>query len=178
MKLSETVLVSEEEIRTRVREMAGEIERAYPDGKPVIICILNGAYIFAADLTRSLNIKCALNFVNVKSTNGAETGKVNAAQMALDTDIRGRDVLILDDIYDSGETLAFLKEKIMKSAPASVRTAVFIEKEHTRARKDIQIDYVGFTLPDKWLVGYGMDYNGDYRGLPYISFVEDVKKSI
>ena len=175
MKLSETVLVSEEEIRRRVREMAAEIEKTYPDGKPVIICILNGAYIFAADLTRCLKIKCALNFVNVKSTNGAETGDVNSAQLFMDTDLRGRDVLILDDIYDSGGTLAFLKEKIMRSSPASVRTAVFIEKEHKRGKKAIGIDYVGFTLPDKWLVGYGMDYNGDYRGLPYISFVEDGK---
>jgi hypoxanthine phosphoribosyltransferase len=176
MKLSDKILVSEEEIKARIHEMAAEIGKDYADKKPVIISVLNGAYIFAADLTRRLNIKCTLDFVNVNSTEGAETGRVSAARLFLDTDIRGRDVLVLDDIYDSGETLSFLIERLRESGPASVRTAVFIEKEHSRPKKEIKIDYIGFALPDKWLVGYGMDYNGDYRGLPYIGFVEDAIK--
>lgn len=171
MKLSDIVLVSEEEIKTRIGELAEAINKDYSGRHPVIISVLNGAYIFAADLTRRLDVRCTLDFVNVKSTNGAETGKVSAARLFSDTDIRGRDVLILDDIYDSGGTLAYLIERLQKSAPGSIRTAVFIEKEHARPKKDIRIDYVGFTLPDRWLVGYGMDYNGDYRGLPYISYV-------
>jgi len=175
MKLSDKVLVSENEIKARVREMAAEIDKDLQDKKPVIVSVLNGAYIFAADLTRSLRIKCTLDFVNVKSTNGAETGRVSAARLFLDTDIRGKDVLLLDDIYDSGETLSFLMDKILQNGSASIRMAVFIEKKHDRPKKEIKIDYIGFTLPDKWLVGYGMDYNGDYRGLPYIGFVEDVK---
>jgi len=178
MRLSNKILVSEDKIKTRIREMAVEIEKDYLDKKPVIISVLSGAYIFAADLTRCLRIKCALDFVNVKSTEGAETGRVSAARLFLDTDIRGRDVLILDDIYDSGETLSFLMDKILESEPASIRTAVFIEKKHSRPKKEIKIDYVGFTLPDKWIVGYGMDYNGDYRGLPYIGFVEEGKQDI
>jgi hypoxanthine phosphoribosyltransferase len=175
MILSDQILVSENEIKARIREMAAEIEKDFLGKKPVIISVLNGAYIFAADLTRNLRIKCALDFVNVKSTNGAETGKVSAARLFLETDIRDRDVLILDDIYDSGETLSFLMDKILESDPTSIRTAVFIEKKHDRPKKEIKIDYIGFTLPDKWLVGYGMDYNGDYRGLPYIGFVEEGK---
>jgi hypoxanthine phosphoribosyltransferase len=173
MRLSATVLVSEEEIKARIEELAAAINRDFEGKRPVIVSVLNGAYIFAADLTRRLNIKCTLDFVNVKSTEGAETGRVSAARLFLDTNIQGRDVLILDDIYDSGETLSFLIERLQESGPASIRMAVFIRKEHNRPKKDVRIDYMGFTLPDKWLVGYGMDYNGDYRGLPYIGFVED-----
>jgi hypoxanthine phosphoribosyltransferase len=173
MRLSATVLVSEEEIKARIEELAAAINRDFEGKRPVIVSVLNGAYIFAADLTRRLNIKCTLDFVNVKSTEGAETGRVSAARLFLDTNIQGRDVLILDDIYDSGETLSFLIERLRESGPASIRTAVFIKKDHNRPKKDVRIDYAGFTLPDRWLVGYGMDYNGDYRGLPYIGFVEN-----
>jgi len=172
MELSGDVLLNEKQIEKRVFELAASINRDFAGKEPVIIAVLNGAYIFAADISRRLDFKYHLDFVNIKTTSADRTGTVKHSDFLMDTDLEGKDVIVLDDIFDSGETANFLKKTISAKNPESIFFCIFIKKVHNRSIHNVDLHYVGFELPDRWLVGYGMDYDGNYRGLPYISYVE------
>ncbi|MDZ4829471.1 MAG: hypoxanthine phosphoribosyltransferase [Phycisphaerae bacterium] len=170
-------LVSAERIARRVHEMAGEICRDYPADAAhakglVLVPVLTGAFMFLADLVRHLPQKIRIEVVTVSSYPGASTVSKGAALVGvLPQDLEGRDVLVIDDILDSGQTLGLLHDEIVKRGPRSVRTCVFLRKSCRRVR-EVHCDYVGFDIPDAFVVGYGLDHDGFYRNLPYVGVLK------
>lgn len=164
------VLLSEEQIRARVSELGAEITRAYKDsGRPLhVIVILKGATIFAADLVRAIDLPVSLDFMAISSYGNQTTSSgVVRIVMDLDRPIEGRDVLVVEDIVDSGLTLKYLLESLRGRNPASLRTCVLLDK-FERREVDVTPDFVGFRIPDEFVVGYGLDYAEKYRNLPYV----------
>lgn len=166
------ILLSEDEILRRVQELGQQISDDYRGKEITIVCILKGAVVFLADLLRSLDAPTDLDFVQISSYgNGTEsTGKVDFLQ-DLTTNIEGRDVLVVDDILDSGLTLHCLKEVLLAKRPASLKLCVLLDKARSRT-VDVKVDYVGFEIPSEFVIGYGLDYSGRYRGLRYIATLE------
>jgi len=158
-------------ILERVRQLGQQISKDYRGKEIVIVCVLKGAVVFLADLLRNLDIPADLDFIQISSY-GNETessGKVRISQN-LTTGIEGRHVLIVEDIVDSGLTLSRLKEILLAKRPASLKFCVFLDKDRT---EDMELDYVGFKIPaDEFVIGYGLDYAGKYRGLRYIATLE------
>jgi hypoxanthine phosphoribosyltransferase len=171
MKLSKEILLQQKEIEMRIAELAALINYDFEAKDTTILAVLNGSYIFAADITRRLTIPYSLDFVGVKSTTGNKTGNVKKVIFFGSDDFTGRHVLLLDDILDSGRTISCLKKEVSDRGAESITVCVLVEKEKG-VRDKPELDYRGFMVSDKWLVGYGMDYNGLYRGLPYIGYVE------
>ncbi len=164
-------LIREEEIERRVDELAREISRDYADVEELfLIGVLRGCYVFLADLSRRLTIPRRVDFIAVQSYQGVESGAVRLIK-DVQTDIEGRHVLIVEDIIDSGQTLAYLLETLRARHPASIRTCVFVRKQ-CRRDVDVRVDYLGLEIPDVWVVGYGLDYADQYRALPYIAALE------
>ena len=168
------VLLSQEQIQTRVAELGGEISRDYADKTPLVVGILNGSFIFIADLVRNFSFHCQVAFIQVSSyyddTKGSGSVTIKYDPIG---DIEGRDILIIEDIIDSGHTLAALLELLQQRAPASVRLCTLLTKP-SRREVDIPVDYCGFEIPDEFAVGYGLDYAGLYRNLPYIGVLNSV----
>lgn len=158
------LLIGRDEIGRRVKELAEEISRDYES--PLMLGILNGAFIFMADLVREMKIPVEIEFVRVKSYRGVNTtGKV---EILMDvSDVKDKDVLIVEDIVDTGITMNFLVKRVMKRGASSVKVCTLLDKPSRRI-VDVIPDYVGFTIPDYFVVGYGLDYNGMYRELPEI----------
>lgn len=172
MEYQTRVLISESEIMQRVDELGKQISKDYHEKKFAIICVLKGALIFLADLLRKIELNPDLEFIQASSyydkTYSSGEVKVNNE---FSIEIEGKDILIVDDILDSGLTLFQIREKILSKNPSSLKICVLLNKQSKRI-KDIEADYVGFNIPDEFVVGYGMDYKGKYRGLSYISVVE------
>jgi len=180
----ERILVSREQIADRVQAMAKEIVRDLQedlakDGQTpldednvIIVPIMTGAMIFVADLVRELPMKLSLGLVAVSSYPG-ESVRSKGAHFAteLPDNLGGKHIIVLDDILDSGQTLALVKEMIEKQNPASLRLGVMLDKQTDRT-VDVHVDYVGFEIPDEFVVGYGLDYNGYYRNYPQIAVLD------
>ncbi len=162
------VLIPEEELQARVQELGRTITRDYAGKDPVLVGILKGSFMFMADLARELKEYCTVDFMAVSSY-GNGTTTTGAVQITKDLreDIEGRHVLIVEDILDSGNTLKYLTGYLAGRKPASIRIATLLDKPSGR-EKAIEADYVGFTVPDAFVVGYGLDYAERYRNLPYI----------
>ncbi len=160
------------EIDAVVKRLAEDITSDYHDKNPLIIGILKGSFIFLADLVRQLDLPLEIDFIRLSSYgSGRQTsGKVKVVQ-GLRTEVRGRHVLIVEDIVDTGLTVAFLLDYLKKKQAASARLCAFTDKP-SRRRVPLKIDYKGLTVPDKFLVGYGLDYNEKYRNLPDICYLE------
>lgn len=171
--MREEILFSEEKIAQRVKELGKEIENDFEDGF-VIISLLRGSFIFAADLVRNINKKVEIDFLTTSSYENEECSSGDVKFLSnLRTDIRGRDVLIVDDILDTGNTLKCVKDKLISMNPKSIKSVVMLNKP-SRRQVDIDADYVGFTIDDLFIVGYGLNYGDFYRNIPYIySYVED-----
>jgi hypoxanthine phosphoribosyltransferase len=166
------VLIGEAKIAARVAALAEQIDRESAGmDELVVVPVLRGAFIFAADLTRRLRTPCAVDFVALASYQGAVSSGAVRLVMDLRSDIAGRHVLIVEDIVDSGRTLAYLAGLLRSRGPASLRTCTLT---HKAARQEVAapLDYVGFEIPDRWVVGYGLDYQDRFRTLPYIGVVE------
>lgn len=164
-------LLSEEQIQARVREMGAEISQAYAGEQVVVIGILKGAFVFCADLLRNFTIQTQVDFMAVSSYgNATESSGVIKIIKDLDTPVEGRHVLLVEDIVDSGLTLRYLKEYLAHQNPASVRVAVLLDKP-SRRKTEVTVDYIGFAIPDEFIVGYGIDYAEQYRHLPYIGII-------
>lgn len=166
------VLISAEQIRDRIGELADQINRDYA-GEPVtLVGILSGSLIFLADLVRKLTMPTRIGFLRASSYRGETTtpGKLEIAT-GLMPDVRGRNVLLIDDILDSGHTLSQVSAHVKEHSPKSVRVAVLLRK---RARQIVPFEpeYCGFEIPDLFVVGYGLDYNDDYRQLPYLAVLD------
>ncbi len=171
-ELSMKPLFSRERIASEVERVAAEISRDYQGREVVLVAVLKGSFLFLADLVRHLTVTSVVDFVRLASY-GAETYSSGVVEMRknLEEPIRGRDVLIIEDIVDSGHTLSYLYNRLLLQEPASVKICTLIDK---RARREIPIeaDYVGISMEDGFIVGYGLDYDERYRNLPEIYLVE------
>ena len=167
-----SVLISEEEVAKRIREIAEQISKDY-EGKQVhMICILKGGVFFMTELSKHVTVPCSLDFMAISSY-GDET--VSSGRMKfskdLDNSIEGKDVLVVEDIIDSGNTLHYLTGMLQQRKPNSIRLCTLLDKP-SRREVEVFVDYTGFTIPDAFVVGYGLDYQQRYRNLPYIGVVE------
>ena len=169
-KAIERILLDEEDIAKRVRELAVQISADYsPTDDIVLIGVLKGSFIFLADLTRELTIPHRVDFIALSSYNKGAASR-GAVRLIMDTriNVTGRDVLVVEDILDTGHTLDYLLRIFRARQPASLRSCVLLSKPASR-RVDVPVDYTGFTIPDEWVVGYGLDYADRFRTLPYIA---------
>src|ERR1041384_1358599 len=164
-------LISAEEIHQRVRAMAHEIRADHPEGVH-LVCVLKGAFMFLADLARALEGDATLDFMAVSSY-GTSTKSSGQVQVLKDLGyaIEGRDVVIVEDIVDTGLTLTYLQDILRARAPRSLKTACLLSKP-SRRKIDVKVEYIGFTIEDKFVVGYGLDYSEKYRNLPYIAVLD------
>ena len=163
------ILYSEEALKRRVTEMGAQISVDYAGKTPLLIGVLKGCYIFMADISRSISVSCEIRFVSVSSYgfSSVTSGKVKIDKN-LDFEIAGRDVIIIEDILDSGVTLSALREFINERGPASLKICTLLDKP-SRREVPMDADYLGFECPDEFVVGYGLDYAERYRNLPYIA---------
>ena len=168
----ERILYTEEELRRRVKELGAQITADYTGRRPILASVLRGSYIFMADLTRAIDLDVTVDFMAVSSY-GA--GTVSSGQVEIKKDlsdtIEGRDLIIVEDILDSGNTLYYLMDVLRARRPASIRICALMDKPERRT-KPITADYVGFTIPDAFIVGYGLDYAERYRNLPYVGVLK------
>ena len=166
-----SVLLSEEEVDKKIRELAGQITGDYAGKMPHLICILKGGVFFLIELKQHNEIWVTIDFMSVSSYgDGTESsGRVRIVK-DLDESIEGRDVLIVEDIIDSGRTLSYLMEMLKNRKPASLKLCTLLDKPERRVTQ-VTVDYVGFRIPDEFVVGYGLDYKQMYRNLPYIGAV-------
>lgn len=167
----ERVLLTEEQIHGRIQELGQELAGEYEGKRPIFVGILKGVVLFFSDMVRAIPIDCQFDFMCVSSYKGTQsTGTINV-KMDLSADIAGRHVVILEDIIDSGLTLKHTVEYLKTKGPASVKICTLLDKPDRRMA-DIQADYVGFTIPNEFVVGYGLDYDEAYRNLPYVGVLK------
>ena len=167
------VLLSEEEVNTRISQVAAQISKDY-EGKAVhLICILKGGVFFTCELAKRLTVPVSLDFMSVSSY-GDDTKSSGVVRIVKDLDepLTVLHVLIVEDIIDSGRTLSYLMEVLKQRGPASIRLCTLLDKPERRVKKQVKVDYTCFTIPDEFVVGYGLDYAQKYRNLPYIGVVE------
>lgn len=166
------VLLSEQEVNAKICEIADQINKDY-EGKQVhLICVLKGSVFFTCELAKRINVPVTLDFMSVSSYgDGTESsGRVKIVK-DLDESLEGKDVIIVEDIIDSGRTLSYLMEILKQRNPSSMRLCTLLDKPERRVR-DVKVDYVCFDIPDEFVVGYGLDYAQKYRNLPFIGVVE------
>ena len=168
----ESVLFSAEQLKQRVREIATEIEKDYAGKEIMLISVLRGSFVFMADLCRAIDLPCTIDFMSVSSY-GKSTTSSGQVQITKDLseDISGRHVIVIEDILDSGNTLSYLLRLLEHRHPASIRLCTLLDKPDRRT-KPVQVHYSGFTIPDAFVVGYGLDYAEKYRNLPYIGILK------
>jgi len=168
-----SVLISEEEVEKRIRELAEQITKEY-EGKEIrLICVLKGSVFFTCELAKRIELPVTLDFMSVSSYgNGTESsGRVKIVK-DLDEPIDGENIIIIEDIIDSGRTLSYLMDMLNARKPASLKLCTLLDKPDRRVT-DVKVDYTGFEIPDKFVVGYGLDFAQKYRNLPYIGVVEE-----
>ncbi|WP_417092363.1 hypoxanthine phosphoribosyltransferase [Intestinimonas timonensis] len=168
----ERVLFTEQELKDRVAEIAAQIDKDYAGKEPMLISVLRGSFIFMADLVRSISLPCTVDFMAVSSYGSGTTssGQVKITK-DLSESIEGRDIIVVEDILDSGNTLSYLFQLLQARHPASVRLCTLLDKP-SRRTKAVTADYTGFTVDDLFVVGYGLDYAEKYRNLPYIGILK------
>ena len=166
------VLLSEDEIREKVRELGGKITADYKNSNLMLVTVLKGAVVFLADLIRQIDVPAEIDFMVVSSYgSGVKSSGVVKIVKDLDVPLAGKDILIVEDILDSGLTLSYIKELLESRGPRSIRIATLLDKP-SRRKVDLQADYIGFSVPDEFVIGYGLDYDEKYRNLPYIGILK------
>ncbi|MGE4549562.1 MAG: hypoxanthine phosphoribosyltransferase [Intestinibacillus sp.] len=166
------VLFTEEQLRQKVAEMGARITEDYAGKNPLIVSVLKGSYVFMADLTRQIDTKCNIDFMVVSSYgNGTKTSGEVQIIKDIESQIAGRDLLIVEDILDSGVTLSYLMKILQARGANSIRLCTLLSKPERR-KVQVDIDYLGFEIPDEFVVGYGLDYAECYRNLPYIGVLK------
>ena len=162
------VLIDQEELAAHIADLAREIRQDSPSGQLHFVCVLKGAFLFLGDLIRAMEGHVTIDFMACSSYGAGTTssGEVRLSK-DLDSGLEGRDVIIVEDIVDTGLTLHYLQEILLARGPRSLRTACLLSKP-SRRKIDVKVDYVGFTIEDRFVVGYGLDYDEQYRNLPYI----------
>jgi hypoxanthine phosphoribosyltransferase len=169
----EKVLISEEEIKAKVQEMGQILSKEYADKDPIFVGVLKGVVVFFADMMRAIDIPCQIDFMWISSYSGTNsTGKMEVKR-DVSADIKGRHVVILEDIYDTGNSLDFTYKHLLSKEPASLKICTLLDKpERRKAGITLVPDYVGFTIPNEFVVGYGLDFNEHYRNLPYVGVLK------
>ena len=167
------VLLSEEEVNKRIIEVAEQISKDYEGRELHLVCILKGGVFFTCELAKRITVPVSLDFMSVSSY-GAGTVSSGVVRIIKDLDqaIEGKDVLIVEDIIDSGRTLAYLIENLKQRGPRSIQLCTLLDKPERRVKKQVEVQYTCFSIPDEFVVGYGLDYDQKYRNLPYIGVVE------
>ena len=167
------VLLSEEQIQAKVKELAGKISEEYAGKDPVFVGVLKGVVIFFADMVRNIEIPCQIDFMSISSYSGTTSTGRTEIRKDVSVDIKGRHVVILEDIYDTGNSLTFTVNHLLNKQPASLKVCTFLDKpERRKPGITLVPDYVGYTIPNEFVVGYGLDFNEHYRNLPYIGILK------
>lgn len=162
------ILLTQEQIQKREEELGKLLTEEYAGKDPVIVGVLKGVVVFYADMIRRIRVPCQMDFMWLSSYSGAQSGTMIVRQ-DISADVRGRHVLILEDIYDTGSSLNYTYQHLLKKEPASLKICTLLDKpERRKPGITLKPDYVGFTIPNEFVVGYGLDYNERYRNLPYI----------
>ena len=167
-----STLISEKEIQSRIEEIAEDISNKFKDEIPILIGVLNGSFIFMADLMRKMTIDCEMDFIKLSSYAGKESVGTVTLLKDISANITGRHVIIVEDIIDSGLTIKFLRDRLQGAKPISVTIVTLLLKPEI-ANLDFEVDYVGFEIPPEFVVGYGLDYNQKLRHLPEIYRIEE-----
>lgn len=167
-----SVLISEESVAKRIAEMGAQISRDYAGESVCLLCILKGSVFFTTELAKHITVPVLLDFMSVSSYGSGTTSSGNVRIVKdLDTPIEGQHVLVVEDIIDTGHTLAYLMEYLEQRRPKSLKLCTLLDKPQRRV-SDVTVDYTGFEIPDKFVVGYGLDYDQKYRNLPYVGVIE------
>lgn len=169
------VLVPEEQVNQRIEELGKKISEDYAGKHVHLICVLKGGVFFMCELAKRITVPVSMDFMSVSSYgDGTKSSGVVRIAKDLDETLEGKDVLVIEDIIDSGRTLSYLLEVLSKRNPASMKLCTLLDKPDRRTH-EVHVDYVGFNIPDEFVVGYGLDYAQKYRNLPYIGVVEGVE---
>ena len=168
----ERVLLTEQEIAEKVTELGAQISRDYADKNPIILGVLKGSFVFMADLVRAIDVPCTVDFMSVSSY-GAGTTSSGEVRIVKDFDqsVEGRHLIVIEDILDSGRTLSYLMKTLKARGAASIALCTFLDKPERRV-VPVEVAYSGFTVPDAFIVGYGLDYDQKYRNLPYVGVLK------
>ena len=167
------VLLTEEQIQNRIEELGKILSEEYAGKDPVVVGVLKGVVVFYADMIRQLNVPCQVDFMWVSSYSGTNSSGQMQVKRDVSVDIKGRHVLILEDIFDTGTSLDFTYKHLMAKEPASLKICTLLDKPSRRKEGiTLQPDYVGFTIPNEFVVGYGLDFNEHYRNLPYVGVLK------
>ena len=167
------ILVSEEQIQARIKEMGEEISREYAGKDPVVLGVLKGVLVFYADMIRHITVPCQMDFMCLSSYQGTTSTGNMIVKQDMSVDVSGRHVLILEDIFDTGGSLNYTYNHLMSKNPASVKICTLLDKPERRyPHITLQPDWVGFTIPNEFVVGYGLDFNEHYRNLPYVGVLK------
>ena len=167
------VLLSEEQIRQRIAQLGEALTEEYKDKDPIVVGVLKGVVVFYADMIRAIKAPCQMDFMWVSSYEGTESTGSLVVKRDVSADIRGRHVLILEDIFDTGNSLDFVCKHILAKEPASLKICTLLDKPSRRnPNVTVKADYVGFEIPNAFVVGYGLDFNEHYRNLPYVGILK------
>ena len=166
------VLLTEEEVDNKIKELGEQISKDYEGKEIVIVSVLKGAIFYTVDLVKNITTDVVIDFMKVSSYEGTESTGVITIKQDLGIDIEGKHVLIVEDIIDTGRTLRVLREELLKRKPASLKITTLMDKKERR-EVELDADYVGFTIPNKFVVGYGFDIDDRYRNIPYVGYIEN-----
>ena len=167
------VLLTEEQIKQRIEELGVELSREYEGKDPVILGVLKGVVVFYADMIRKITVPCQMDFMCLSSYQGTSSTGNMIVKNDMTVDVKGRHVLILEDIYDTGSSLNYTYKHVLSKEPASVKICTLLDKpERRKPGINLVPDYVGFTIPNVFVVGYGLDFNEHYRNLPYVGVLK------
>ena len=167
------ILLTEEQIRNRVKELGAQLSREYAGKDPVFVGVLKGVVVFFADMIREISIPCQIDFMWISSYAGTESSGNMRVKRDVSADLKGRHVVILEDIFDTGNSLDYTYKHLLSKEPASLKICTFLDKpERRNPAVTLQPDYVGYVIPNEFVVGYGLDFNEYYRNLPYIGVLK------
>ena len=170
----ESILFTQEQIQNKVKELAAQLKEVYADKDPIFVGVLKGVVLFFADMIREIDFPCQIDFMWISSYgSGTESSGCMNVKKDVSTDLKGRHVVILEDIFDTGNSLDFTYKHLLTKEPASLRICTFLDKpERRNPAVTLKPDYVGYTIPNAFVVGYGLDYDEHYRNLPYIGILK------
>ena len=169
----EKILISEEEIKAKVQELGKILSEEYADKDPIFVGVLKGVVVFYADMVRAISVPCQFDFMWISSYSGTNSTGTMQVKRDISADIKGRHVVILEDIYDTGNSLDFTYKHLLSKEPASLKICTLLDKpERRRPGITLVPDYVGFTIPNEFVVGYGLDFDEHYRNLPFVGVLK------
>ena len=169
----EKILLSEEQLQTRIKELAEQLNKEYADKDPIFVGVLKGVVMFFGDMVKRINVPCQIDFMWISSYSGTNSSGTMTVKRDVSADIKGRHVVILEDIFDTGTSLDFTYKHLLSKKPASLKVCTLLDKpERRKPGITLQPDYTGFVIPNEFVVGYGLDFNEHYRNLPYVGVLK------